>query len=129
MAKKASQLYPCKPIIKKSDSVVYKTWIRTVNNIDTLFDTIVKLDTNCKKVMIIYRDKVKEVIKQLPAIHDTFVQIDSANVFLLTYQRDSALLDKNKYDTKFRIFRNISIFLFLFIIALLLLYANKQKLY
>lgn len=140
VAKQTALWYPCKPIKSVSDSSKYKVWKKKLDSLnglkidsvlitDTcyLFDTIVKnkLLTDCQKIVTKYR----EVIKSLPAIHDTIIEIDSANVFNLTYERDSALLDKSKMEVRYKVFRKISIFLFLFIVALLLLYASKQKLY
>lgn len=140
VAKKTALWYPYKPIKAISDSSKYKAWKRkldTLNSIkidsilitDTcyLFDTIVKnkIVTDCNKIVTKYR----EIIKLLPTIHDTIVQIDSANIFALTYERDAALLDKSKTEVRYKVFMKISIFLFLFIVALLLLYASKQKLY
>jgi hypothetical protein len=140
VAKQTALWYPCKPIKAISDSSKYKVWKKKLDSLNSLkidsilitdtcylFDTIVKnkLITDCQKIVTKYR----EVIKSLPTIHDTIIQIDSANVFNLTYQRNSALLDKSKMEVRYKVFRKISIFLFLFIVALLLLYASKQKLY
>jgi len=92
-------------------------------------DTLLRLDTiliekNCTKVLYKYR----EVLKEIPAVHDTIIQVDSANVFTLTYERDSALLDKSKMEVRYKVFLKISIFLFL-ILLLALLYANRKKLH
>jgi tRNA nucleotidyltransferase/poly(A) polymerase len=140
VSKQMALLYPCKPIKAVSDSSKYKLWKKKLDSLNSLkidsilitdtcylFDTVVKnkLVTDCERIVTKYR----EIIKSLPAIHDTIIQIDSANVFTLTYQRDSALLDKSKMEVRYKVFRKISIFLFLFIVALLLLYASKQKLY
>lgn len=140
VAKQSALWYPCKPIKAVSDSSKYKLWKKKLDSlnrlkidsiliVDTcyLFDTIIKnkLVTDCDRIVTKYR----EVIKLLPTIHDTIIQIDSANVFSLTYERDAALLDKSKSEVRYKVFRKISIFLFLFIVALLLLYASKQKLY
>jgi len=130
IAKKCKELFPCKTVSIKSDSIKYKTILRTIKSIDTtyLMDTLFRLDTvliekNCTKVLYKYRD----ILKEVPAVHDTIIQIDSSGLFVLTYQRDSALLDKNKFQTKYKIFLQISILLFLLLI-LALLYATKQKL-
>ena len=131
VSKKAAEWFPCKTIKVKSDSVRYKTVIRRIKNIDTtyLMDTLFRLDTiliekNCTKVLYKYR----EVLKEVPAIHDTIIKIDSANVFTLTYERDAALLDKSKMEVRYKVFLKISIFLFL-ILLLALLYANRKKLH
>lgn len=131
VAKKASQWFPCKTVKVKSDSVRYKTIIRRIKDIDTtyLMDTLLRLDTiliekNCTKVLYKYR----EILKEVPAVHDTIIQVDSANVFTLTYERDAALLDKSKMEVRYKVFLKISIFLFL-ILLLALLYANRKKLH
>ena len=131
VSKKAAEWFPCKTIKVKSDSVRYKTVIRRIKNIDTtyLMDTLFRLDTiliekNCTKVLYKYR----EVLKEIPAVHDTIIQIDSAKLFTLTYERDSALLDKSKMEIRYKVFLKISIFLFL-ILLLALLYANRKKLH
>ena len=131
VSKKAAEWFPCKTIKVKSDSVKYKTVVRTLKSIDTtyLMDTLFRLDTiliekNCTKVLYKYR----EVLKEVPAIHDTIIQMDSSSLFTLTYERDVALLDKNKYETKYKVFLKISFWLFL-ILILALLYASRKKLY
>ena len=140
VAKQSALWYPCKTIKAVSDSSKYKLWKKKLDALNSLkidsvlitdtcylFDTIVKnkLITDCDRIVTKYR----EIIKSLPAIHDTIIQIDSANVFSLTYERDAALLDKSKMEVRYKVFRKISIFLFLFVVTLLLLYASKQKLY
>ena len=131
VSKKAAEWFPCKTIKVKSDSVKYKTVVRTLKSIDTtyLMDTLFRLDTiliekNCTKVLYKYR----EVLKEVPAIHDTIIQMDSSSLFTLTYERDVALLDKNKYETKYKVFLKISFWLFL-ILILALLYGSRKKLY
>lgn len=131
VSKKAAEWFPCKTVKVKSDSVRYKTIIRRIKDIDTtyLMDTLFRLDTiliekNCTKVLYKYR----EVLKEVPAVHDTIIQVDSAKLFTLTYERDSALLDKSKMEVRYKVFLKISIFLFL-ILLLALLYANRKKLH
>lgn len=131
VSKKAAEWFPCKTIKVKSDSVRYKTVIRKIKDIDTtyLMDTLFRLDTiliekNCTKVLYKYR----EVLKEVPAVHDTIIQIDSAKLFTLTYERDAALLDKSKMEVKYKVFLKISFWLFL-ILLLALLYASRKKLY
>lgn len=140
VAKKTALWFPCKPIKAVSDSSKYKLWKKKLDSLNSLkidsvlitdtcylFDTIVKnkLVTDCDRIVTKYR----EVIKLLPTIHDTIIQIDSANVFALTYERDAALLDKSKMEVRYKVFMKISLFLFLFLICLILLYASKQKLH
>jgi len=131
VSKKAAEWFPCKTIKVKSDSVRYKTVIRKIKDIDTtyLMDTLFRLDTiliekNCTKVLYKYR----EVLKEVPAVHDTIIQLDSAKLFTLTYERDAALLDKSKMEVKYKVFLKISFWLFL-ILILALLYASRKKLY
>ena len=131
VSKKAAEWFPCKTVKVKSDSVRYKTIIRRIKDIDTtyLMDTLLRLDTiliekNCTKVLYKYR----EILKEVPAVHDTIIQIDSANVFTLTYERDAALLDKSKMEVKYKVFLKISFWLFL-ILLLALLYGSRKKLY
>jgi hypothetical protein len=131
VSKKAAEWFPCKTIKVKSDSVKYKTVVRTLKSIDTtyLMDTLFRLDTvliekNCTKVLYKYR----EILKEVPAVHDTIIRVDSSSLFTLTYERDAALLDKNKYETKYKVFLKISFWLFL-ILILALLYASRKKLY
>ena len=127
---KFKEWFPCKTIKVNSDSIKYKTVVNTIKKIDSVYlmDTLFKLDTvliekNCTKVLYKYRD----ILKEVPAVHDTIIQMDSSGLYLLTYQRDSALLDKNKFETKYKIFRNISIWLFILLI-LALLYFSRRKL-
>lgn len=131
VSKKAAEWFPCKTIKIKSDSVKYKTVVRTIKDIDTtyLMDTLFRLDTvliekNCTKVLYKYR----EILKEVPAVHDTIIQIDSSRLFTITYQRDSALLDKSKMEVKYKVFLKISIWLFL-ILLLSLLYASRKRMY
>ena len=129
VAKKTAEWFPCKTKLVKSDSVKYKTVIRTLKSIDTtyLMDTLFRLDTvliekNCTKVLYKYR----EVLKEVPAVHDTIIQIDSSSLFAITYERDAALLDKSKMEVKYKVFLKISFWLFL-ILLLALLYAGRKK--
>lgn len=131
VSKKASEWFPCKTVKVKSDSMRYKTIIRRIKDIDTtyLMDTLFRLDTvliekNCTKILYKYR----EVLKEVPAVHDTIIQIDSSKLFTLTYERDAALLDKSKMEVKYKVFLKISFWLFL-ILLLALLYGSRKKLY
>lgn len=131
VSKKAAEWFPCKTIKVKSDSVKYKTVVRTLKSIDTtyLMDTLFRLDTiliekNCTKVLYKYR----EILKEVPAVHDTIIQIDSSSLFTLTYEKDASLLDKYKMEVKYKVFLKISFWLFL-ILILALLYASRKKLY
>jgi len=131
VSKKAAEWFPCKTIKIKSDSIKYKTVVRTLKSIDTtyLMDTLFRLDTiliekNCTKVLYKYR----EILKEVPAIHDTVIQLDSSRLFTLTYERDAALLDKSKMEVKYKVFLKISFWLFL-ILILALLYASRKRLY
>lgn len=82
MAKKASLWYPCIPVRVSSDSAAYLEYVAKLDSIlhletapDTIIDTIL-LNRVCpeRKVLVKYR----EVLKAVPAIHDTIRVEDMA---------------------------------------------------
>lgn len=106
LAKKSAKLYPCKTSKGKSDSTKYKEVIKKIRQIDTAYfyatDTICKLDTiliekNCTKVLYKYR----EILKELPAVHDTIKIIDEANTTSLQYQLKQMTLNADDYKGKY----------------------------
>ena len=130
-AKKCALWYPCEPFKSTSDSSEYKLWIHQVDSlnqlkIDTLikFDTLVKysLITDCQKIVTKYRD----VIRKYPIIHDTIYKIDNAKLISMTIERDKALIDRAKYEVKYKVFLKISFWLLLFLI-LIIAYVTKFK--
>ena len=91
VAKKSAEWFPCKTGKISSDSSDYLQWIEQLNTIDTIYsiDTIIstKTDTlkvvkDCPKALV----KYKQLIKQAPAIHDTFVIENDAKIASLTLQ-------------------------------------------
>ena len=130
-AKKCALWYPCEPFKAVSDSSEYKLWIQQVDSlnqlkIDTLikFDTLVKysLITDCQNIVTKYRD----IIRKYPIIHDTIYKIDNAKLISMTIERDNALIDKAKYEVKYKVFLKISFWLLLFLI-LIIAYVTKFK--
>lgn len=126
LAKKSSELYPCKPKKAGSDSTKYKTVIKKIKQIDTAYfystDTICKLDTvliekNCTKVLYKYR----EILKDLPAVHDTVTVTDEAGMISLQYQLKQASVNSDDYKAKY--FKSLwfNIWLLIAIIALVLI--------
>ena len=100
VAKKSAEWFPCKTGKIFSDSSEYIRWIEQFNTIDTIysFDTIIstKIDTiklvkDCPKALIRY----KQLIKQAPAIHDTFIINNDAQISSLNYQIDDY---RKKYE-------------------------------
>jgi len=130
-AKKCALWYPCEPFKSISDSSQYKLWIQQVDSlnqlkIDTLikFDTVanIRLVTNWQKIVTKYRD----VIRKYPVIHDTIYKIDNAKLISITIERDNALIDRAKYEVKYKVFLKISFWLLLFLI-LIIAYVTKFK--
>lgn len=126
LAKKSSELYPCKPKKAGSDSTKYKTIIKKIKQIDTAYfystDTICKLDTvliekNCTKVLYKYR----EILKDIPAVHDTVTITDEAGMISLQYQLKQASVNSDEYKVKY--FKSLwfNIWLLIAIVALLLI--------
>lgn len=131
MAKKSAQLYPCKPARTKSDSSSYKTIIKKIKQIDTAYfyaiDTICKLDTiliekNCTKVLYKYR----EVLKELPAVHDTITIVDEAGMTSLQYQLKQATINTDDYKKKYTHSLWFNIWLLVGIVALILIIKFKD---
>lgn len=131
MAKKSAQLYPCKPVKIKSDSSKYKTIIKRIKQIDTAYfyavDTICKLDTvliekNCTKVLYKYR----EILKDLPAIHDTTIVIDEASTTSLQYQLKQSTINTDDYKKKYFNSLWFNIWLLIAIVALILIIKFKK---
>lgn len=131
MAKKSAQLYPCKTIKVKSDSSKYKTIIKKIKQIDTAYfysvDTICKLDTvliekNCTKVLYKYR----EILKELPAVHDTVTIFNDAEVTSLKYQLKQATINSDDYKRKYTNSLWFNIWLLIAIVALILIIKFKK---
>jgi len=131
MAKKSAQLYPCKPIKVKSDSSRYRTIIKKIKQIDTAYfyaiDTISKLDTiliekNCTKVLYKYR----EILKELPAVHDTVTVIDDAGITSLQYQLKQSTINTDDYKKKYFHSLWFNIWLLIAIVALILIIKFKK---
>ena len=132
-AKKCALWYPCEPFKAVSDSSEYKLWIQQVDSLNSLkIDTLIKFDTvvnirlvkDCQKIVTKYRD----VIRKYPIIHDTIFKIDNAKLISITIERDKALIDRAKYEVKYKVFLKISFWLLLFLI-LIIVYVIKRKLY
>ena len=130
-AKKCALWYPCESFKAVSDSSEYKLWIQQLDSlnqfkIDSLikFDTVVniRLVTDCQKIVTKYRD----VIRKYPIIHDTIFKIDNAKLISMTIERDKALIDRAKYEVKYKVFLKISFWLLLFLI-LIIVYVTKFK--
>ena len=97
VAKKSAEWYPCIIESAKSDSSAYQEWQKQINAIDTLFDTIVKLDTirlvkNCQTAII----KYKYLFKNMPSIHDTIRIKSTAKEFELQSQLDAKIKELEK---------------------------------
>jgi hypothetical protein len=131
MAKKSAQLYPCKTEKIKSDSSKYKTVIKRIKQIDTAYfyavDTICKLDTvliekNCTKVLYKYR----EILKDLPAVHDTTIVIDEAGITSLQYQLKHSTINTDDYKKKYFNSLWFNIWLLIAIVALILIIKFKK---
>ena len=132
-AKKCALWYPCESFKAVSDSSEYKLWIQQLDSLNQLkidslikFDTVVKysLITDCQKIVTKYRD----VIRKYPIIHDTIYKIDNAKLISMTIERDNALIDRAKYEVKYKVFLKISFWLLLFLI-LIIAYVTKFKLH
>ena len=114
VSKKAAEWYPCSTIKSITDSSEYKKWINEVREVDTMYsegidtlyvlnlDTIQKYDTvfiekNCNKVLY----KYKQLIKRVPAVHDTITIEDEAKITSLTYQLKEMTDKSNDYSKKY----------------------------
>lgn len=131
MAKKSAQLYPCKTTKIKSDSSKYKTVIKRIKQIDTAYfyatDTICKLDTvliekNCTKILYKYR----EILKDLPAVHDTITVTDDAGITSLKYQLQQANINTDDYKLKYTHSLWFNIWLLIAIVSLILVIKFKK---
>lgn len=105
VAKKTSEWYPCIPYQIKSDSSQYKSWLKSFDSINGLYFEMLSqipdtfklsihdtLKEKCldKKAIIKYR----EVIRNMPSIHDTVYKIDSAKNFILHKKADDCEVDR-----------------------------------
>jgi hypothetical protein len=134
LAKKISQINPCKEIKKISDSSQLKAWKKKVQylqkkklRIDTLMvcDTILDVDTfvtDCPKLVTQYR----ELIKESPVIHDTFTIIDEAKLIAMSYQLTQERLNSDDYRKKYTKSMYWIAWLLVLIIALLLALKFKK---
>lgn len=132
-AKKCTLWYPCEQFKAVSDSSQYKLWIQQVDSLNELkIDTLIKFDTvvnirlvkDCQKLVIKYRD----IIRKYPIIHDTIYKIDNAKLISITIERNNALIERAKYEVKYKVFLKISFWLLLFLI-LIIAYVTKFKLH
>ena len=134
LAKKISQINPCKEIKKISDSSQLKAWKKKVQDlqkkklrIDTLMicDTILDVDTfvtDCPKLVTQYR----ELIKESPVIHDTFTIIDEAKLIAMSYQLTQERLNSDDYRKKYTKTMYWIAWLLVLIIALLVALKFKK---
>ena len=136
LAKKLSEINPCKPIKKTSDSSAYKYWRKRVNDlekrkikvrIDTLMvcDTIIDIDTlvtDCPKLVTQYR----ELIKESPVIHDTITIIDEAKLIAMSYQLTQEKINREDYQKKYTKTMYWIAWLLILIISLLLALKFKK---
>lgn len=130
VSKKAAEWYPCKSKKTSSDSSKYKEVIKKIKEIDTAYfyttDTICKLDTllvekNCTKVIYKYR----EILKEIPAVHDTITITDEAGITSLQYQLKQATINSDDYKKKYTHSLWFNIWLLIAIVALVLVIKFK----
>jgi hypothetical protein len=109
LAQKCKDLYPCKLVSYKKDSTEYFEFMKAIEDLNNFYlssigaksDTVTKLDTilvykNCPKAIIRYR----ELIKNIPAIHDTVKIVDEAELVVLSSQINSLKDEVNKVNAK-----------------------------
>jgi hypothetical protein len=134
IAQKCKDLYPCKIISYKKDSSEYFEFMRAIDDLNNFYlssigvksDTVTMLDTilvyrNCPKAIIKYR----ELIKNVPAIHDTVKIIDEAELFVLSSQIKT-LQDKVSKTNEKRI-KTIWFSVWILFALLILLIVNFLK--
>ena len=132
VAQKTSEWYPCVTTKVTSDSSQYKAFINQIDslskiNIDTCYltDTLVARDTVIKtnqKLLIKYR----EVIKNLPSIHDTIKILDKADLTAKEYELKQMTAKSDDYNKKYTRSLWISLWLLICIIALLIIIKFKK---
>lgn len=120
VASKCSKLYPCKELKIVSDSSAYKKWMTSLDSLfDRGTDTIVVIDsfetisTDCstyKKDLIAISSQlnkanntirlIKNKITIAPAVHDTVIKLDSAQIVILSEKLSVSEKEKEKEEKK-----------------------------
>lgn len=132
VCKKAAEWYPCVSIKAVSDSSQYKEFMSQIDslnqlNVDTLYikDTLVTKDTvvkTCKKILVKYR----EILKHVPAIHDTIKIIDQAGLIAKDYELKQMTLKADDYNNKYtKSLYYMSMLLLMIICLITYLYVRK----
>lgn len=142
VAEKLSNWYPCKEVEIKTDSSAYKKWMAALDSIlnlnkgeDTLFvtDTIEVISQECtaykNKIIAISSqlEKAKQTINLIrnkvinpPAIHDTIIKLDSAQIVILSDKLKQSEAEKEKQQKKHDFWFKFGIsFLIAFFISLI----------
>lgn len=141
VAKKTSEWYPCIPLQTKSDSSQYKQWLRSFDSISALYfgaisqlpdtfnieihDTIREKCLDKKTIM-----KYREVLKNMPAIHDTIYKLDSSRNFVVAKQKEDCEQDRLSIMKKYLRYKDYLLWalfiMFLSIIFNIIQYKSKK---
>ena len=120
VAQKTSKWFPCKEIKVKTDSSAYKKWMTSLDSLfDRGTDTIIVVDsfetisTDCstyKKDLIAISSQlnkanhtirlIKNKITIAPAVHDTVIKLDSAQIVILSEKLKQSEAEKEKQEKK-----------------------------
>lgn len=141
VAAKTSLWFPCKEIKTATDSSAYKKWLESMDSVfnwekDTLIVTqtdtfISKLDcSDLKKSLSVTSsqlNKAKQIIRTIkskviiaPAVHDTIVKIDSAQIQILTDKYNQSDKQRQQYEDKYNFWFKFGIsFLILLLISII----------
>lgn len=115
---KFSQWYKCDTVTIIKDSIKFKEWINEIHSFDTIIDTI-QIRQKCPEVLIKYRD----LIKRVPAIHDTIKLINRVEVELYRDKYEKLRTENEKSNG---LINKLGLFSLLLLIVLLLIIVLKK---
>lgn len=135
VSKSCSEWYPFKEQEHTFDSVSYKLWLKQLEQLDnqktdSIFDTIitvkndtVKMMKDCPKVLKKYR----ELIKVMPAIHDTIKIINTAKEKSLQLDLDNCMQNNTECIEKLQSKSNLNWWLLLLLTISMILNIIKLR--
>jgi len=117
---KFSEWYKCDTVTVVKDSIQFKEWIKEIKSFDTIKETdTVLLRLKCPQALIKYRD----IIKRVPAIHDTIKIIDRLEVESTKSKYENL---RNEHEGNLKLMNKISLFALLLLLIIFLIAILKK---
>jgi len=118
IADKCSEWYGCDTVTIVRDSIQFKEWVNEIHSFDTIIDTV-RLKEKCPDLLVKYR----QIVKRVPAIHDTIKIKDRAELDALSIKYESL---KKEHESNLKLTTKLS-WVALFLLIILLIIAILKK--